>query len=164
MQPVRTRPQLLRFPSRKKPLETLAEKEKNVHDHHRKKIIWGAFLASKKNFPGRWWIQKPYKNQENHIYHRNLRFSSVAPFFFFRQRKVPHWSKAVYVFFSQPWFLTTGSTWALGSGRPRETLPNKIRLGLGIAKGGVPGRGFSNSWTCCVFLRMEICYCKGILT
>ena len=37
------------------------------------------FLASKKNISGRWWIQKPYKNQENHIHHRNL--SSVDPFF-----------------------------------------------------------------------------------
>ena len=31
---------------------------KSVHDHHRKKIIWGTFLASKENFPGRWWTQK----------------------------------------------------------------------------------------------------------
>ena len=38
--------------------------EKSVHGHHRKKIIWGAFRASKKNFPDRWWIQKTYKNQE----------------------------------------------------------------------------------------------------
>ena len=59
------------------------------------KIIWGTFLASKINFPGRWWIQKPYKSQESHIYHRNL--SSVAPHFF-RQRKVPHWSSAVNAF------------------------------------------------------------------
>ena len=28
--------------------------EKNVHNHHRKKIIRGTFLASKKNSPGRW--------------------------------------------------------------------------------------------------------------
>ena len=48
------------------------EKKKNVHDHHRKKIIWGTFLASKKNFPGRWWIQEPMKKPgKNHIYHRN---------------------------------------------------------------------------------------------
>ena len=53
--------------------------ERSVHDHHRKKIFWETFLASKKNFPGRWWIQNPYGNQENHIYHRNL--SSVAPIF-----------------------------------------------------------------------------------
>ena len=52
---------------------------KSVHNHHRKKIFWRTFLASKKNFPGRWWIQKPYKNQENHIHHRNL--SSVDPIF-----------------------------------------------------------------------------------
>ena len=52
---------------------------KKVHNHHRKKIFWRTVLASKKNFPGRWWIQKPYKNQENPIHHRNL--SSVDPIF-----------------------------------------------------------------------------------
>ena len=36
------------------------------------------------------------ENQENHIYHRNL--SSVAPIFVW-QRKVLHWSRAVYAFF-----------------------------------------------------------------
>ena len=56
-----------------------SSEKKSVHDHHQKKIFWGTFLASKKNFLGRWWIQKPYENQENHIYHRNL--SSVAPTF-----------------------------------------------------------------------------------
>ena len=59
-------------------------REKNVHDHHGKKIFWGTFLASKKNFPGRWWIQKPYENQENNIYNRNL--SSVAPIFFGKEK------------------------------------------------------------------------------
>ena len=58
--------------------------ERSVHGHHRKKIFWGTFLASKKNFPGRWWIQKPYENQENHIYHRNL--SSAAPIFFGKEK------------------------------------------------------------------------------
>ena len=53
--------------------------EKSRHNHHRKKIFWRTFLASKKNFPGRWWIQKPYKNQKNHIHHRNI--SSVDPIF-----------------------------------------------------------------------------------
>ena len=43
---------------------------------------------------------KPYikKNQENHhIHHRNL--SSVDQLFFLLQRKVLHWSRAVYGFF-----------------------------------------------------------------
>ena len=62
-----------------------AQRRKNINDHHRKKIIWGTFLASKKNFPGRWWIQKP----GSRIYHRNL--SSVTPIFW--QRKVPHWQE-----------------------------------------------------------------------
>ena len=55
------------------------QRRKSVHDHHQKRIFRGTFLASKKNFPGRWSIQKPCKNHENHIYHRNL--SSVAPIF-----------------------------------------------------------------------------------
>ena len=55
------------------------QRRKSVHNHHRRKIFWRTFLASKKNFPGWWWIQKPYKNQENHIHHRNL--SSVDPIF-----------------------------------------------------------------------------------
>ena len=58
--------------------------ERSVHDHHRKKIIWGTFLASKKNFPGRWWMQEPYENQKSHIYHRNL--SSVAPIFLGKEK------------------------------------------------------------------------------
>ena len=49
--------------------------EKNVHNHHRKKIFWRRFLAPKRSFPGRWWIQKPYKNLES----RNLSF--VDPIF-----------------------------------------------------------------------------------
>ena len=56
-----------------------SREEQSVHYHHRKKIFWRTFLASKKNFPGRWWIRKPYKNQENHVHHRNL--SSVDPIF-----------------------------------------------------------------------------------
>ena len=75
---------------------TKTEKKKNVHDHHRKKMFWRTFLASRKNFPGRWWIQKPYTNQESHIHHRNL--SSVDPIFFL-QRNVLNWSRAVYGFF-----------------------------------------------------------------
>ena len=68
----------------KKPLgEPPNREEKSVHDHHRKNIFWGTFLASKKNIPGRW-IRKPYKNQESHIYHRNL--SSVAPIVFGKEK------------------------------------------------------------------------------
>ena len=58
--------------------------EKSVHNHHRKKIFWRTCLASKKNFPGRWWIQKPYKHQESHIHHRHL--SSVDPIFFCKEK------------------------------------------------------------------------------
>ena len=57
--------------------------EKSVHDHYRKKIF-GELFWPQKNFPGRWLIQKPYENKENHIYHRNL--SSVAPIFFGKEK------------------------------------------------------------------------------
>ena len=33
---------------------------KSVHYHHRKKISWRTFLASKMNFSGRWSIHKPH--------------------------------------------------------------------------------------------------------
>ena len=62
-----------------------------------KKNHLGNFLASKKNFPGWWWIQKPYKH------HEAISTTEIFPLWppFFRQRKVPHWSRAVYaVFFS----------------------------------------------------------------
>ena len=50
------------------------------------------FLASKKNFPGRWWIQKPYENQET------ISTTEILPLWppFFLQRKVLHWRRAVY--------------------------------------------------------------------
>ena len=38
--------------------------EKSVHYHHRKKIFWGTFLASKKNFAGRRWTPKPYETRK----------------------------------------------------------------------------------------------------
>ena len=68
--------------------------ETSVHYHHQKNIFWGTVLASKKNFPGRWWIQKPHENHKNHIYHRNLFLWPP----FLRQRKVLHW-RAVCAFF-----------------------------------------------------------------
>ena len=57
--------------------------QKNLHYHHRKKIFWRTFLASKKNFPGRWWIQKPNKNQET------TSTTEIFPLWppFFRQQK-----------------------------------------------------------------------------
>ena len=56
----------------------------------------GNFSGLKEN-SGRWWIQRPNepnKNQENHIYHRNL--SSVTRFLL-SAKKVLHWS-TVYAF------------------------------------------------------------------
>ena len=63
--------------------------EKSVHYHHRKKIFWRTFLASKRNFPDRW------KNKSTTEF-----FSLWPPFS--RQRKVLHWSRAVYAFFFLP--------------------------------------------------------------
>ena len=60
-----------------------AEKKKAYTTTTERKSFGGSFLASKKNFRGRWWIQKPYKNQESHIHHRNL--SSVDPIFFLQR-------------------------------------------------------------------------------
>ena len=75
---------------------SLSREEKNVHYHHRKIIFRRTFLASKKNFPGRWCIQKPYKNLENP--YLPLKSFLCGPHFF-RQRKVLHCSRAVYAFF-----------------------------------------------------------------
>ena len=57
-----------------------SREEKNVHGHHRKKIFWGTFLVSKKNFPGRWWIPKPYENPMKTISTTEI-FPQWAPFF-----------------------------------------------------------------------------------
>ena len=39
----------------------LGQRRKNIHNHHRKRT----FLASKKNFPGQWWIQETYKTKKS---------------------------------------------------------------------------------------------------
>ena len=77
-------------------LWALNREEKSIHNHHHgKKIIWRTFLASKKNFPGRWWIQKPYKTR------KTISTTEIFPLWtpFFLQRKVLHWSRAVYAVF-----------------------------------------------------------------
>ena len=55
------------------------------------------FWPQRKTFQAGGGYKNPYKNQENHIHHRNL--SSVDPLFIFLQRKDLHWSRAVYAFF-----------------------------------------------------------------
>ena len=74
------------FPEKKKAYTTTTEK----------KIFWRTSLVSKKNFPGRWWIQKPYKNQRKPYPPPK---SFLCGPHFFLQRKVLHWSRAVYAFF-----------------------------------------------------------------
>ena len=69
---------------------------KSAHDHHRQKIFWGTFLASKRNFPGWWWIYKNLMKTRKAISTTEI-FPLWPPFF--RQRTVLHWSRAVYVFF-----------------------------------------------------------------
>ena len=76
-------------------LNGVISEKKKAYTTTTERKSFGELFWPKRNFPGRWWIQKPYKNQENHIYHRNL--SSVAPFLL-GQRKVLHWSRAVYAF------------------------------------------------------------------
>ena len=114
------------------------EEKKRTQPPPKQFFCWRTFLASKKIYPGRWWIQKPYKNQENHIHHRNL--SSVDPIFF-RQRKVLHWSRAVCafffpgeretngcVFFTYSWGLFTygSSFFYLRWGNRKQKRPNPI--------------------------------------
>ena len=74
--------------------------ERSVCNHHRKNRFWRTFLASKENFPGRWLIPKPYRNQENHIHHRNL--SSVAPIF--SAKKSSSLEQGSVYFFPQIWW------------------------------------------------------------
>ena len=50
-----------------------------MYYHHRKKIFWKTFLASKNNFQTGGRFKNPFKAQGDHIYHRNLSF--VNPFF-----------------------------------------------------------------------------------
>ena len=74
----------------------LNREEKNVHDHHRKKNLLGKFSGCKEKFSKPVVDTKPpNKNQETHIHHR--KFPQWTPFFL--QRKILHWSRAVYVFF-----------------------------------------------------------------
>ena len=61
-----------------------AEKKKAYTTTTERKSLGEPFWPQKINFPGWWWVQKPYENQENHIYHRNL--SSVAPIFFGKEK------------------------------------------------------------------------------
>ena len=60
-------------------------RDQSVHNHHRKKIFWRAFLASKRNFPGRWWIQTPYKNTRKTISTTKI-FPQSTPIFFCKEK------------------------------------------------------------------------------
>ena len=59
-----------------------AEKKKTYTTTTERNLLEN-FSGLKENFPGRWWIEKPYKNQESHIHHQNI--SSVDPIFFCKE-------------------------------------------------------------------------------
>ena len=69
---------------RKQFVEAPNSEKKKAYTTTTERKSFGNFSGLKENFPRRWWIQKPYENQENHIYHRNL--SSVAPHFFSKEK------------------------------------------------------------------------------
>ena len=73
--------------------------DKSVHDHHRKKIFGGTFLAGMNSFPGRWWIEKPYKKNRKTISTTKIFHRWPA---FLRQREVPHWSRCMLSFSQHP--------------------------------------------------------------
>ena len=74
-----------------------SREEKSIPNHHRKKFPWRTFLASKKNFPGRGGYKNPIKTRKTIPPNSFL----CGPYFFL-QRKVLHWSRAVYgLFFSE---------------------------------------------------------------
>ena len=72
-------------------------KKKTYTTTTERKSFGKLFWPQRQNFPGPWWIRKPYKNQENHVYHRNL--SSVAPYFF---GKVPSLEQGGVCFLGTP--------------------------------------------------------------
>ena len=106
-------------------LRLFAEK-KNVHDHHRKKIIWKTFLASKRNtFQVGGGYQNPMKTRKT--------ISTTESFLcgphFFWQRKVLHWSRAVYAFFF-PVFGQNRGVPEVGSGVENEFRATAGQEGL----------------------------------
>ena len=64
--------------------QDLYREEKSVHYHHQKKNLLENFSGLKVKLSRPVVDTKTYKNQKNHIYHRNL--SSVAPIFFSKEK------------------------------------------------------------------------------
>ena len=75
--------------------------EKTYTTTTERKSFGELFRPQRKTFQAGGGYKNPIKTQENHIHHRNL--SSVDPIFFV-QRKVLHWSRAVYAFFFSQYF------------------------------------------------------------
>ena len=78
-------------------ISVLIQRRKSVHYHHRNKIFWRTFLASKKTFQAGGGYKSLMKTKKT-ICTTDI-FLLWPPFF--SAKKVLHWSRAVYVFFSQ---------------------------------------------------------------
>ena len=71
------------------------EKKKRTRPPPKENLL-GNFSGLKENFPGRWWIQKPYGNPvKPYLSPKSCLYGPI----FFRQREVLHWSRVVYAFF-----------------------------------------------------------------
>ena len=80
-------------------LEDRVGYQRNVHHHHRKKIIWRLCWPQRKTFEVGGRYKKPIKPGKPCLSPKSF----LCGPHFFRQRKVPHWSRAVYaLFFSAP--------------------------------------------------------------
>ena len=98
-------------------------REKSVHNHHRKKIFWRTFLASRKTFQAGGGYKNPIKTR------KTISTTEIFPLWtpFFRQKKVLHWSRAVYAFF----FPGTCSTKVRKSEWKQLLSPNVLQKMLG---------------------------------
>ena len=74
----------------------MVREEKSVHDHHRQKSLGELFWPQRKTFQIGGGYRNPMKTR------KAIPTTEIFPLwppFFFRQRKVLHWSRAVYAFF-----------------------------------------------------------------
>ena len=124
-----------------------SREEKSVHNHHRKKIFWTTFLASKKNFPRRWRIQKNLIKTRKAISTTEI-FPLWTPFFSAKKSSALE-QGGVYAFFF-PAIRSTGSTmsfsmmssWASSRSKPESAPQHQIQLSAaafwGFSRGGFP--------------------------
>ena len=118
-------------------LWAIPREEKSVHDHHRKKIFWGTFLASKKTFQASGGYKNPIKTR------KTISTTEIFPLWtpFFLQRKVLHWSKVVYGFLFPDTPSTAGTfrkKFRKISGKTPETLSERFLEFLSRVRLGCP--------------------------